>query len=96
MAIHHFRPTKNKVKATHLERLQIGADDVRDAARFGGSPNFVHGSLLPPPRFPEGFESHVQPDLVAEFEAVRDGFCWTEDTDHCAANLVFPQAEMKG
>jgi Alcohol dehydrogenase GroES-like domain len=80
----------------HLERLQIRAHDVCDAASFGGGPEFVHGSLLPPPRFPEGFDGHIKPDLVTELEAVGDGLCGTEDTDHCAAYLVFLDSEVKG
>ena len=57
--------------------IEVGAHHIGDAAEPGEAPQVVHGR--PPPLavraqgLLQRLQGHVQPDLVAVLEAVRDG-----------------------
>jgi hypothetical protein len=46
-------------------------------------------------RFFESFDGDLDADLVAEFKAVRDSFCWIEHANDCACNPMFLNSKVK-
>ena len=59
-----------------------GRMTLAHAADFRSGPEFVYGRLLRFARFFESLDGGLDTDLVAEFKAVRDGFCLSETLKH--------------
>ena len=78
-----------------LERLQVRAHHIRDAANFGGGPEFVHRGLLHAPGFLEGFDGDIEADLISELKAVGNGFCRAEHPQRGSGKIIFLYTEMK-
>ena len=56
------------------DRLQVRAHHSGGAADFGVMLDLVYGRAPFAAAFSQCFERHIHPDLVAEFESVRDRF----------------------
>ena len=59
--------------------LQVWPDDSSHPADFGIMPQLGHGAFLLLPAIFQGFNSDIQPDLMAIFEAVTLSLLWLEE-----------------
>ena len=59
-----------------LDHLQVGTHDARHPAGLGESPDFIAGGLLLRQGVAQRLASNVQPDAVAELEAVNNRLGW--------------------
>ena len=75
-------------RITQLERLRVRRITLATRQTFAADQSssivasFVLGGFL------ETLHVDLDTDLVAEFEAVGDGFCWIEHANDCPCNPV--------
>ena len=73
-----------------------GAHDRGHASGLGCAVKFIHRRAFLPPAIAQGFEAHVQADLVAIIESVHDSTCLVGHANLHPLYDVFYHAQSQG
>src|SRR3990167_9341162 len=78
-----------------MQRLQVRLHHIRDSAHLRGFPQLIHRSLFLSIALAECLKGHINADLVAELETVRDCLGRGEHSNGPAPDAVLLDSKVK-